>query len=547
MAPPSPPQLTTASIARISDPAAVALFKGDFVSEQSAQKWLAGVSRSLRGRPLTEQVLLAQLFFGWIGMSSPGVPAIDRPLPSDNRFLRLVEYGKQDVILALVDAFQQKLKKETDEGRDFTGESRLKYMETARSGLERRLGAQQRIHGEDADPLALKAFGARGKIWNEFQKFVREMPGMATRPFSAQVDKFIEMKVQKSLLASNVDSLTPAQQQEVENRILREALGMRQSLLRPTKMVVSGESRPGGEEDQPTLLESIGVEMADLSPKDRSILSFIQVVSAGNDTALAELPPYWAEYIRLRVRPKTTDAGTDKTRTHAEAQAAALKWFRASTRDAKALAPSRPAFATNTMRQLYGIFDINALWDFLATGSFSSSDSPRSNPMPRAQVLYPRYTRYGGVNSGNVPVHVPGVPFTQFPNLFLSNPGEEMRSTEARFAGKCKVSGEAYAAGTTIYKHPTLGWCTQAGLDMASSMSEDEIQAMMAAQQRNKHLTEAEQAAWESLGGSITSNGRPLMDRKFVSIKNAKEMIQASGGAMSNPRRNGRTSHRFGY
>jgi hypothetical protein len=66
-----------------------------------------------------------------------------------------------------------------------------------------------------------------------------------------------------------------------------------------------------------------------------------------------------------------------------------------------------------------------------------------------------------------MPVYVPEVPFTQFPNLFLSNPNGEMRSTTARFKGKCKATGEPFEAGTTIYKVEGVGWCTERGAAMA--------------------------------------------------------------------------------
>jgi hypothetical protein len=155
---------------------------------------------------------------------------------------------------------------------------------------------------------------------------------------------------------------------------------------------------------------------------------------------------------------------------------------------------------------------------------------PKVNPMPRAHVLYPRRTRYGGVNSGTMPVYLPEVPFTQFPNLFLSNPNGEMRSTTARFAGKCKLTGEPFASGDTIYKVEGVGWCSEAGAQMASEMGEAELAKHARQAAHSKHLSDSEIRTWEAMGGSMTSRGTPMMDRKFVSVADAKAMIADASG-----------------
>lgn len=517
----------------------LALVRADFASVPEARTWLAEVRNDLRpGRSVTENFLLSKLFLRWVDT----LPDTDEFKQKYTFIARGGSNAQQEMLLKVLETFQSKMKEGVQNDTPFVGDLRTTTMTKAIKSIARREEQKNLIHGESADTAQLKAYKAKGVYLPEFQRFLASRVDVRQLAYPAQVEAFLDMMTDRFLAQEtqnigDLSQLSEKQQDAIVRRIQPKIQKMQEALLRPTRAFVSGESQSEDEDDnRPGLLEQTGVEQDELSTEQRGIVSFLETLASGDRSVLAGLPEFWGNYLVHRV----SGGENNKPTAHEAALTIAQRLYRKKLNDPKALPPRLPSEPTAVMRQRFRIFNTQTFWHYVATGSFSPSDSPRSNPMPRAQVLYPRYTRHGGVNSGNVPVHVPGVPFTQFPNVFARNPDDEMRSTEARFGGKCKVSGEPYEAGTTIYKHPTLGWCTQAGLDMAASMSEGQIAAMMADRQRNKHLTEAEQEAWMAMGGSITKNGRPIMDRKFVSIKNAKAMLQ-QGGAMANPLR----LHRF--
>ena len=105
---------------------------------------------------------------------------------------------------------------------------------------------------------------------------------------------------------------------------------------------------------------------------------------------------------------------------------------------------------------------------------------PLNNPMDEylalegyhARVLWPKYTPGGGINSGNadyIPTMTHGSLFTRDINLLRNGDYKGMRVTQARFGGKCKMSGEAYERGEEIVKVPEVGWCSLSAVKAQSA------------------------------------------------------------------------------
>jgi hypothetical protein len=516
------------------------LVQQDFSEDRSALSWLKEISKR-RGGALTQGVVLSELFSRWVDS-----------LPEDTRFKKKYAYitksrsaANQATVLQVLTAFQKK-------GHELPAAERIRYMTDVLNRVGRSQSLTQTMYGEEPDPTEVKSFRARRKNYAvRFQDYQKQHSDL---PQSAQLEGFLGVMVDELLgleLAPLGRDPSPAEGRAIETRVAAQLQRIREALSRPTRLSVSGETTLGDDEDEATLFDRIGgTSDAEMTPELRAKLNASRVIAdiqanytsrAREDRSFVDslataqedpfektigLPRFWLVYLRALL------AGN---KNHETAYKMACKSLRAQVRDPKAPCPTE--MPLTPFMQQRGVLDIAVLT--AALKELGASPQPKSNPhswkvpMHRPHVLYPRYTRHGGVNSGTMPVYVPEVPFTQFPNLYLSNPSESMRSTEARFSGKCKLTGAPFEAGDTLYKVEGIGWCTAEGADQAERMGPEELEARMAQAQRNKHLSDSEMMAWESIGGTITSNGRPMMDRKFVSIKNAKAMLSEASSQAS--------------